>query len=110
MATLDRPRGSAAAPRVSTELLDRVPPHNLEAERGVLGSLLLDPPLVDEIVLLVRAEDFYGDANQALFRHIVAIHEEGRKVDALLLVERLKQAGQLDEIGGLAYLYEMTQV
>jgi replicative DNA helicase len=106
---MDRPRAPAAA-RVNSELLDRLPPHNLEAEKGVLGSLLLDPQLCDEIVMVVRPEDFYSDANEKIYRQILAIHEQGKKVDALLLVERLKQAGQLDDVGGLAYLYEITQV
>lgn len=108
MATIDRARNPA--PRVSSEILDRVPPHNLDAEKGVIGSLLLDPLLCDEIVLILRADDFYSDAHQKLFRHIVELHEQGKRVDALLLIERLKQAGELDDVGGLAYLYEVSQV
>jgi replicative DNA helicase len=97
-------------PRVSSEILDRVPPHSLEAEKGVLGSLLLDPQLCDEIVLIVRTDDFYSDANQKIYRHIVELHEQGKRVDGLLLIEKLKQAGELEDVGGLAYLYELTQV
>lgn len=108
MATIERTRNAPA--RVTSELLDRVPPHNLEAEQGVLGSLLLDPQICDEVVLIVRADDFYSDANQKIFRRILELHEQGKRIDALLLVERLKQAGELDDIGGLAYLYEITQV
>lgn len=94
-------------PRVSSEILDRLPPHNLDAERGVLGSLLLDPSLCDEVVLAIRPEDFYGEPNRRLFAHIVAMHDEGKRIDATLLVERLKQKGEYEAIGGAAYLAEI---
>jgi len=94
-------------PRVSSEILDRLPPHNLDAERGVLGSLLLDPSLCDEVVLAIRPEDFYAEPNRRLFAHIVAMHDEGKRIDATLLVERLKQKGEYEAIGGAAYLAEV---
>jgi replicative DNA helicase len=103
---VERPR---AAPRVSSEILDRLPPQSLEAERGVVGSLLLDPQLCDEVALLLRSEDFYADANQRLYRHLFALHDEGKRVDITLLVERLKQAGEYEAIGGAAYLAEVAQ-
>ena len=52
------------APRMNSEILDRLPPQNLEAEKGVLGSILLDPLICDDIALLLRPGDFYADANQ----------------------------------------------
>jgi replicative DNA helicase len=97
------------APRVNSEILDRLPPQNLDAERGVLGSLLLDPQLCDEIALLLRPDDFYADANQRLYRHLLALHDDGKRVDVTLLVERLKQAGEYEAIGGAAYLAEVAQ-
>ncbi|MBX7072857.1 MAG: replicative DNA helicase [Pirellulales bacterium] len=109
MATANRPR-KEASPRVTSEILDRLPPHNLEAEKGVIGSLLIDPVLCDDVVMEVQSDDFYSDANRKLFEHVVAIHEQGKRVDALLLIDRLKQANELDYIGGMAYLYELTQV
>jgi len=90
------------------QLIERLPPQNLEAERGVLGSLMLDADMCDEVAMVVRAEDFYADANQRLYRHIIALHEEGKRIDATLLVERLKQLGELEVIGGMAYLGEVA--
>ncbi len=98
-----------SAPRVNSEILDRLPPQSLDAERGVVGSLLLDPQLCDEVALLLRSEDFYADANQRLYRHIFALHDEGKRVDLTLLLERLKQAGEYEAIGGAAYLAEVAQ-
>jgi replicative DNA helicase len=98
-----------ATATLPTEILDRLPPQNLEAEKGVLGSLLLDPELCDEVVFIVRPEDFYADANERLFRHLLALHEEGKRPDAVLLIERLQAAGELDAVGGPAYIAEVAQ-
>jgi replicative DNA helicase len=103
---IDTPRGPA---RLSAELLDRLPPQNLEAERAVLASILLDPQMSDEVALLIRPEDFYADANQKLYRHITTMREKGKQVDTLLLIERLKQEGDFEAIGGAAYLSEVAR-
>ena len=109
MATADRIDTPHPAGRVASEILDRLPPQNLEAERGVLGSLLLDPQMCDEVALELRADDFYADANQKLYRHLLALHDEGKRIDTTLLVERLRQAGELEAVGGTAYLAEVLQ-
>jgi replicative DNA helicase len=93
---------------LSQEILDRLPPQNLEAEKGVLGSLLLDPDMCDEVALIVRAEDFYAEANQKLFDHVLAMHQDGGKIDHVLLSERLKREGDWEAIGGAAYLGEVA--
>ena len=109
MATADRIDTPHPAARAASEILDRLPPQNLEAERGVLGSLLLDPQMCDEVALELRADDFYADANQKLYRQILALHDEGKRIDTTLLVERLRQAGELEAVGGTAYLAEVLQ-
>jgi len=101
----DRPSSG----NVSSEILDRLPPQNLEAERGVLGSLLLDPDMCDEVALILRPEDFYADANERLFRHLMSMHEEGKRVDSLLLIDRLKREGDFEAVGGAAYIAEVAQ-
>jgi replicative DNA helicase len=98
-----------APAKVTAEILDRQPPSDREAEMGVLGSLLLVPELCDEVALILRPEDFYGDANQTIFRQMLALHEEGKRIDAVLLRSRLKQAGQFDDVGGDAYLAELAR-
>ena len=111
MATADRyPNGrSSSSGRVSSEILDRLPPQNLDAEKGVLGSLLLDSQMCDEVALIVRADDFYADANQRLFRHLMGMHERGERIDAVLLKERLTREGDFEAVGGAAYLAEVAQ-
>ncbi|MCE5303901.1 MAG: replicative DNA helicase [Planctomycetaceae bacterium] len=108
MATTYRTDASRTPARVSSEILDRLPPHNLDAERGVLGSLLLDPNLCDDIAMILRPEDFYADANQKLYAQLLAMRDEGKRIDATLLLERLQAGGDLEAVGGAAYLAEVV--
>lgn len=108
MAVYQRIDERRAGNETPSEILDRLPPHSLEAERGVLGSLLLDPELCDEVALQVRPHDFYVDANRRLYEHLLAIHNDGSRIDSLLLIERLKKNDDLERVGGLAYLGEVA--
>lgn len=109
MATQQRFDGTNAKRRGGDSPLDRLPPQNLEAERGCIGSILLDPDMCDEVALIVRPDDFYSDANRKLFEHVLGMHNDGLRIDSTLLHERLKSSGDLDFIGGLAYLLEVTE-
>ena len=88
---------------------DRQLPQNLEAERSVLGSILILPEVFDEVALLLRPHDFYDHSNRTIYEHLLAMHDEGQQVDLMLLVERLRKAGQFEPIGGAAYLAEIGQ-
>jgi replicative DNA helicase len=108
MSTAYRTDAGRTPARVSSEILDRLPPHNLDAEKGVLGSILLDPNLADDVALVLRPEDFYAEANEKLYRHLLAMHDDGKRIDATLLQERLRSTGDLELIGGMAYLAEVA--
>jgi len=97
-----------AAPAVTSEILDRQPPCNLEAEIAVLGSILILPEACDEVAHLVRPDEFYDDANRKLFEHLLALRDAGRKIDVTLLVDELKRSGDLEAIGGAAYLARVS--
>ena len=89
----------------STEnILDRQPPYDMEAERGVLGSILLKPEVCDEVTMELRASDFYDDANRTLYEHMLTMHDTGKKVDIMLLVDRLRSDNVFQDIGGAPYL------
>jgi len=109
MATDQRTDQGHTPARVSSEILDRLPPQNLDAEKGVLGSLLLDPDMCDDVALVLRPEDFHADANRKLYGHLLAMHEDGKRIDATLLIERLRSEGDFEAIGGAAYLAEVAQ-
>lgn len=109
MATSKRPdKAKRAAPALTTELLDRTPPFDLQAEIGVLGSIVLLPEVIDDIVMTLRSSDFYDEAHQKLFEHMCALHEGGKKIDPTLLIDRLKTAGDFEIVGGMAYLSKVV--
>jgi replicative DNA helicase len=109
VATVEQEKKRSAARPELGELLDRQPPRSLEAERAVIGSLLLLPEVADEVALLVRPEDFYDDALRRIFRHMLALVDQGRQIDPTLLIQLLKDAGEYDLVGGAAYLLELGQ-
>jgi len=92
-----------------SEILDRVPPHSLDAEKAVLGSLLLEPRRLDEIAGILSAAEFYAEAHRCLYRHMLALRDAGSQIDAMTVVERLKAAGELERVGGVVYLAEVAQ-
>ncbi|MCO6453790.1 MAG: replicative DNA helicase [Pirellulaceae bacterium] len=93
----------------AANLFDRQPPFDLDAERGVLGSILLKPEVCDEVALELRTVDFYDDANRTLYEHLLAMHDAGQKIDITLLVDRLKSAGVFKDLGGAPYLASVSQ-
>ncbi|HND52846.1 MAG TPA: replicative DNA helicase [Pirellulaceae bacterium] len=101
----DSPRKSA--PQVTADLVDRKPPFDLDAEAGVLGSMMLLPDVIDDIALVLRADDFYDDAHRKLFSHMQAMHDAGQKIDPVLLASRLNATGDYDAIGGAAFLHKI---
>ncbi len=110
MATVQRiDDGKSARKPISQEILDRRPPCNLDAEKGVLGSILLLPEVCDDVALILRAQDFHDEANQRLFAHMVASNDAGRPVDVTLLAEKLRAANEFELVGGAAYLAELSR-
>ncbi|MFO0916441.1 MAG: replicative DNA helicase [Pirellulales bacterium] len=97
-------RTDTTTPRPTAAILDRQPPCNLQAEQAVLGSILLKPDVCDDVALILRSEDFYDDAHSTLFRHMLKMHDAGRKIDVALLVDELKRSNVLETIGGLPFL------
>jgi replicative DNA helicase len=95
-------------PLLGTDLVDRQPPFDLQAEIGVLGSIVLLPDVLDDVVMIVRPDDFYDDAHRRLFAHMCALHEANKKIDLTLLMDRLKTAGDFEAVGGSAYLSKIV--
>src|SRR5687767_7061799 len=96
--------GSFSRPRDGGDVLERQLPQSVEAERAVLGSILLLPEVFDEVALVIRAADFYDDDNRHLYEQLLEMHDSGQRVDLMLLVERLKKADVYERVGGAAYL------
>ena len=89
------------------KLFDKLPPHSLPAEQCLIASMLLDKELVGQVLSVVERDAFYLADHQILYAVIRALYEENRPIDAVILREELIKRGQLDEIGGTAYLAEI---
>jgi len=87
-------------------LPDRIPPQDIEAEKCLLGCLMLDKEAIVKIVDLIKPEDFYKEAHQKIYQAAVELFEKSQPVDFLSLSARLKEKKELEEIGGSAYLSE----
>jgi replicative DNA helicase len=83
---------------------ERLPPQSREAERSVLGSMLRDKNALGDVVQILRTESFYADAHQKIYQAITTLPDKGKPVDLVMLAEELRQRGQLEDIGGPAYL------
>src|SRR3954464_10200942 len=80
------------------------PPQNLEAEQSVLGAVLLSDTALPALIIDERlnADDFYRESHGRIYQGMLDLHSQGEPVDALTLVEHLKQAGDLENVGGAA--------
>src|SRR6185436_14786180 len=83
---------------------DRTLPHNLEAERSVLGAILLHNDAFNLAAEVIDAADFYRDAHRRIFDKMVKLVERGGAIDLITLKEELGRSGDLDEVGGPAYI------
>ena len=102
----DRPSSASSA----QSILERQLPQNVEAERAVLGSVLLLPDIFDEVALILRQQDFYDSANATIFKHLLKLHDAGQQIDVMLLVESLRSSGEFDNVGGVVYISELGEV
>ncbi len=81
-------------------LADRLPPQNIEAEQGVLGAILFDPEILHDVIPMLKADDFYRDAHQVLFKTIRDLYDQGRPIDLIILKDELTKRDLFDSIGG----------
>src|SRR5580765_6298923 len=86
---------------------ERLPPQSREAEASVLGSMLRDNDVIDDVVQILRDTHFYTDAHQKIFQGIIALHDKHHPVDLVTLAEWLKEQKFIEDIGGYSYLAEL---
>jgi len=82
----------------------RLPPQAIEAEQSILGSMMLDNRVIDEISSELESRDFYRSDHRAIYMEIVRLDEKGEAADVVTVSESLTHLGELEKIGGLAYL------
>jgi replicative DNA helicase len=88
--------------------MDRTLPHNLEAEKAVLGAILINNIAFNQTAEVIDSDDFFRVAHQRIFDKMVSLNERNQPVDLVTLKDELARAGELDEVGGPAYISSLT--
>lgn len=91
-----------------TDQAAKVPPQSLDAEKSLLGAVLIDEEVIADVSEQVSPDDFYDPQHQTVFAAMMRLYERHKPVDLLTLTEELKKKKQLTDIGGSAYLSELT--
>ena len=89
-------------------MLERIPPHNDEAERSALGAIMLDKDKLFDVLETVKADDFYNENHKEIYNAIRELCEADKPVDVLTVCEELKSRKSLDMVGGRAYIATLT--
>lgn len=88
--------------------LGRIPPHSLESEQSVLGSMIKDKEAIYAAVEWLHPDDFYKEANKEIFEAILSLFNRNEPVDIITLAEELKKRGTLENVGGVSYLTDLS--
>lgn len=89
-------------------VVNRIPPQNIDAEQSIIGGLLVEPETSDSILEDISSEDFYNNSHKKIYKVIQSLQKKSQPIDLVTVSNALKDLGQLDEIGGAAYLAEMV--
>ena len=90
-----------------TMIVTRIPPQNIDAEKSVLGAMLLDKDAILTAEDKLKASDFYREANAIIFQAIINLAHRGEPADILTVTEELKRMGRLEDVGGVLYVNEL---
>lgn len=89
--------------------LGKIPPHDLEAEQAIIGSMLTDKDAVISSVEVLKEEDFYREDNRAIYTAILNLYNRAEPIDIITVKSELETMGKFEQIGGLEYLAELPE-
>ncbi len=84
--------------------MEKLLPHNLEAECGVLGSIIIDPAAIVEVADFLHSQDFYRDTHATIYEVICRLYESHEPADFITICDELQRRGKLEEVGGASYI------
>lgn len=93
---------------MAEKIKGKIPPQNVDAEKSLLGAVLIDEEVLADVLENVSADDFYDPTHEKVFAAMTRLYEKHRPVDLLTLTDELKKKDQLEQIGGSAYISELT--
>ncbi len=88
--------------------MDKTPPHNIEAEQIVLGSIFRDHEVMADVVEIIKPEDFYRGANGVVFQAMIDLYNRNLPPNLIAVVEELKKEGKLEAIGGMSFVAQVA--
>ena len=92
------------------EDVTRIPPHSVESEQSILGSILLDKDAIITVSETIRPSDFYKEAHKIIYECMLKLSNKNEPIDLITLTEELKKQGHLDEVGGISYITSLSTI
>ena len=89
---------------MTTADLRKLPPQSLEAEMSILGGILIDNDAINRVLEMLTPEDFYRESHRKIFQAMMKLSDTREPCDLITMTDMLKKAGELEEVGGAAYL------
>ncbi len=89
---------------------EKLPPHDIEAEEAVIGSLVVDPDAIFKIATFLVPEDFFDETNQVIYQACLSVHQRNEVVDQITVAHELMRQNRLEQIGGAAYLSHLISI
>lgn len=89
--------------------LSKIPPHDIQAEQAVLGSMLLDKDAVVSAIEVLKEDSFYREDNKAIFAAILSLYSKNEPIDLITVKAELIETGNFERVGGLEYLAALPE-
>ena len=92
------------------EDVTRIPPHSVESEQSILGSIILDKEAIITVAETIQPMDFYKEAHKIIYESMLKLNSNNEPIDLITLIEELRKEGHLDSIGGISYLTSLSTI
>ncbi|MCI5629367.1 MAG: replicative DNA helicase [Terrisporobacter sp.] len=92
------------------EDINRIPPHSVESEQSILGSIILDKDAIITVAETINPSDFYKEAHKIIYESMLSLNSNNEPIDLITLIEELRKEGHLDNIGGISYLTSLSTI
>jgi replicative DNA helicase len=89
---------------------ERLPPHDIDAEEAVIGSLLIDGTTIYQIATLLQSSNFYSERNAQIYNACLALYQRNEAINQITLAQELDRQGKLEPCGGAAYLSHLISI
>lgn len=92
------------------EDISRIPPHSVESEQSILGSIILDKDAIITVAETILPGDFYKEAHKIIYESMLQLNSNNEPIDLITLIEELRKEGHLDSVGGISYLTSLSTI